>query len=199
MRATLAVAFGAFFLLWIGLLRIDGVVSYEFGIQAVGTIAPPAQEPEEAVHVGVPRRIVIPSIAVDAAVEEVALTEDGAMDVPARPIDTAWYGLGPRPGEPGNAAIAGHVDDEKGADAVFADLHKVKVGDRILVHDDEGATTAFVVRESRRYDADDEAREVFASNDGFSRLSVITCDGPWDKRAGQYAKRLVVFADKEAD
>lgn len=196
MRAVAAITIGAFFLLWIGVLRIDGVVTYEYALRP-GEAVVAAAVPEE--RVGIPARITIPSISVDAAIEEVALTKDGAMDVPTLPRDAAWYGLGPRPGETGSAAIAGHVDDEKGAAAVFADLHKVKAGDRILVHDDEGATTSFVVRESRRYDADAEARDVFASNDGEAHLSVITCDGPWDKRAGQYAKRLVVFADKAQD
>jgi len=196
MRVAAFIAMGASFLLWVGLLRLDGVVTYEYALRP-GEIVPVAAVPEP--RIGVPARITIPSISVDAAIEEVALTEDGAMDVPTLPRDAAWYGLGPRPGEPGSAAIAGHVDDEKGAAAVFADLHKVKAGDRILVRDDEGTVTRFIVRESRRYGADEEARDVFASDDGGAHLSVITCDGPWDKRAGQYARRLVVFADKAQD
>jgi sortase A len=195
MRVAAPIIIGAF-LLWNGVLRLDGVVTYDFALRP-GEIVPAAAAAEP--RVGIPARITIPSISVDASIEEVALTENGAMDVPKLPHDAAWYGLGPRPGEIGSAAITGHVDDENGAAAVFADLHKVKAGDRILVRDDAGAVTPFIVRESRRYDADEEAREVFASDDGGSHLSVITCDGPWDKRAGQYAKRLVVFADQAQD
>jgi LPXTG-site transpeptidase (sortase) family protein len=199
MRASLAIVAGCFLLLWAGALSVDGVVTYEFAPrpgEASGAVFIPPPE-EEAV--GRPVRITIPSIGVDAKIEEVALTKNGAMDVPKLPHDTAWYGLGPRPGAAGSAAIAGHVDWLDGSAAVFADLHKVKPGDAIAVQDDEGEVTSFVVRESRRYDADAEARDVFASNDGKSHLSVITCDGAWDKRAGQYARRLVVFADKSVN
>ena len=56
-----------------------------------------------------PRRLTIPSIGVDAGSEYVGLTADGAMGVPKDPSKAAWYSLGPRPGEPGNAVVAGHV------------------------------------------------------------------------------------------
>ena len=55
----------------------------------------------------------------------------------------------------------------------------------------------FVVRATRTYDAAADARDVFISTDGKAHLNIITCDGKWDKSAGQYTKRLVVFADEE--
>jgi len=182
--------------LWHHVLGLTRTVQYEFDLRP-GEIARirgvvPAPEP-----VGVPVRIIIPSIAVDAAIEQVALTDEGAMDTPERPLDAAWYELGPRPGETGSAAIAGHVDWYDGETGVFADLHKIKAGDTITVRDEDGSDVSFIVRESRNYDAAADAKEVFSSNDGKAHLSVITCTGAWDKRAGQYEKRLVVFADRE--
>lgn len=146
-------------------------------------------------NVGLPVRISIPSIAVDAAIEKVVLAADGSMGVPKNPFDTAWYGLGARPGEAGSAAIAGHVDWEKGP-AVFANLHKVKQGDRIEVRDDNGGVILFVVRGSRRLHADADATDVFTSRDGKAHLNLITCAGSWDKQAKQYSERLVLFADR---
>jgi sortase A len=183
--------------LWHHALNITGVVQYRFELRP-GEIA----RMKEAVlaapkRVGVPVRIVIPSISVDAAIEKVALTDDGAMDTPKLPLDAGWYELGPRPGETGSAAIAGHVDWYDGETGVFADLHKLKSGDTIIVRDEEGADVSFVVRESRKYDAAADAKDIFGSNDGNAHLSIITCTGSWDTRAGQYTKRLVVFADKE--
>jgi hypothetical protein len=57
---------------------------------------------------GLPVRLKIPSIGVDARIKPVGLTADGAMDVPAGPADVAWFDLGPRPGEIGSAVVAGH-------------------------------------------------------------------------------------------
>lgn len=158
--------------------------------------APAFVEPEA---IGIPVRLLIPSIDLDAAVEQVALTADGAMEVPQKPLDTGWYSLGARPGETGSAAISGHVDWLHGATAVFRDLHKVKSGDAISVLDDAGKTLLFVVRETRLLDSDANAAEVFALNDGAAHLNIITCDGTWDKTAGQYTHRLVVFTDRIAE
>lgn len=147
--------------------------------------------------IGVPMRIKIPKIAVDAVIEKVALVADGSMGVPKRALNTAWYELGPRPGEMGSSAISGHVNWWNGATGVFRNLHKLKKGDKITVLDDKGAIISFVVRESRIYKASADATDVFISNDGKAHLNLITCTGTWNKRTQQYSQRLVVFTDKE--
>ena len=68
--------------------------------------------PEQATS-GFPVRLRIPSINVDAPVEYVGLTPDGAMDVPKERANVAWFNLGPRPGENGSAVVAGHYGWEK--------------------------------------------------------------------------------------
>lgn len=162
---------------------------------------PPKSPVHQFAHkqIGVPVRITIPSIAVDAAIEKVALAKDGSMDVPQKPLDTAWYEPGPRPGENGSATIAGHVDWYNGAQAVFAALHKIQPGDVIRVQDDAGTIVSFVVRESKNYNATANAVDVFRSNDGKAHLNLITCAGVWDVHTQQYTKRLVVFADRTVE
>lgn len=145
---------------------------------------------------GLPVRIHIPKIGVDAPIKKVALAKDGSMDVPKRPFDTAWYERGPRPGEIGSATIAGHVDWSNGAEAVFTDLHKLEPGDTISVQNDFREETAFVVRERREFEAKEDASEVFYSFDGKSYLNLVTCSGEWDEEKKAFAKRLVVFAEK---
>jgi sortase (surface protein transpeptidase) len=200
-RALKAILVSAAFLLILrAQLLITGktVLPVESPKTPISADAQPPVEPPAAVaeSFGAPAHIWIPSIAVDAIVEHVAMKKDGSMDTPTHPLDVGWYSLGPRPGEPGSAAIAGHVDWWKGATAVFKDLRKVNIGDVITVQDEEGKEVSFIVRESRSYKAADDAREVFVSTDGKAHLNLITCDGAWDKNAGQYARRLVVFADK---
>lgn len=145
---------------------------------------------------GEPIRLTIAGISLSSAVEAVSLADDGSMAVPEEPDNVAWYSPGPRPGETGSAVLAGHVDWFGGRSAAFADLNRLQPGDRIEVQDSRGATVAFAVREARLYGAEAEATEVFVSDDGLSHLNLITCDGVWDRQAGQYTERLVVFSDR---
>lgn len=144
---------------------------------------------------GAPVRIIVSSIALDAEIKKVALTTDGSMDVPQDPLDAGWYELGPRPGETGSAVIDGHVNWSYGSTGVFADLHKLKPDDLVTVQDDTGKYIHFVVREIRNYDAAADATDIFSSNDGNAHLNLITCSGAWDRSAGQYSERLVVFTE----
>lgn len=150
--------------------------------------------------IGEPVRIEIPSIRVNAAVHSVGRTADGSMDVPRHARDVAWYMQGPKPGQTGSAVMNGHKnwlwEWLFGSTGVFARLHTLKPGDKILVQDEQGVTTSFVVRESRSYNHDEDASDVFYSYDGESHLNLITCSGIWNRVTKAYPKRIVVFADK---
>jgi len=145
---------------------------------------------------GLPIRIKIPKIHVDAAVQYLGLTPEGAMDVPSNSIDVGWFKLGTRPGDLGSAVIAGHFDSQNGSPGVFAQLHKLKPEDELIVVDDKGASISYKVRESRTYNPKDDVPGVFNQSDGM-HLNLITCDGIWDNGQKSYSKRLVVFADAE--
>jgi LPXTG-site transpeptidase (sortase) family protein len=145
-----------------------------------------------------PTRIKIPIINVDADLESVGLTSAGEVAVPKGSTNAAWYNLGPRPGENGAAVIDGHFGWWKnGAQAVFNNLDKLHKGDKLYVEDGTGAIITFVVRESRKYDRNADASDVFSSSDGKSHLNLITCDGVWNNAQKSYSNRLVIFADKE--
>lgn len=150
----------------------------------------------EVERVGIPVNIKIPSISLDAPIVGLGLTADGLMEVPANPFETGWYELGVRPGEPGTAVIDGHVNWWYGSSAVFANLHNLKQGDSVIVQDEWGTITSFVVREIKAYKAEADASEIFNSNDDKVHLNLITCSGVWDKNAGGYSERLVIFTDK---
>ena len=147
--------------------------------------------------VGKPILLKIPSINVDSSVEYVGLTPDGAMDVPKGPMEIAWFELGSRPGESGSAVIAGHYGWKNNIPAVFDDLHKLRIGDKVSVEDEKGVITTFVVREMKTYKKDEVAPEVFGSSDGGAHLNLITCTGTWSKADKTFSGRLVVFTDKE--
>lgn len=150
----------------------------------------------EQARVGLPARLKIPSIAVDAAIEHVGIAPDGSMAVPKGPDDVAWFNKGPRPGEPSSAVIAGHYGWKNNIPAAFDNLHKLRQGDKVYVEDEYGGTIGFVVRELRTYGENDDAWDVFNSSDGKAHLNLATCEGIWNKFSKSYSKRLVVFTDK---
>ena len=152
---------------------------------------------QEQTSVGLPVHIKIPSIDVDAPVEYVGLTSDGAMDVPKGPVKVAWFNLGHRPGENGSAVIAGHYGWKNNIPAVFDNLHKLNKGDKIYIEDEKGANIIFVVREIRIYDKDEDASGVFGLSDGKAHLNLITCTGVWNKTEKTRSDRLIIFTDKE--
>lgn len=144
-----------------------------------------------------PVRLKIPSIGVDAAIEYVGLTPDGAMDMVNGPVNVAWYSLGPRPGEEGSAVIGGHFGWGGGVPSVFDRLHELNVGDTFSIEGANGSIIYFVVRETRVYEKDADATDVFTSSDGKAHLNLIACEGVWDAVSNTYPQRRVVFADEE--
>lgn len=152
---------------------------------------------EQTVVYGIPVRLKIPIIAVDAAIRFVGLAADGYMEAPEGGKDVGWYKTGSRPGNNGTAVIDGHYGQWKNGDgSVFDNLNRLKKGDNIYVEDDHGVTATFVVRELKLYKRSEKDSTVFNYlSDGKAYLSLITCQG--SKVQGSYPDRLVVFSDKQ--
>lgn len=151
----------------------------------------------ETVQPGLPRRLIIPALNVDANVEHVGLDDNGQMDAPARWDDVGWYRLGARPGAWGNAVMAGHLDSKTDM-AVFWDLKSLKPGDAVEVVDDAGKHWRFRVRATETYDENNPPpmHQIFGNAWG-AHLNLITCGGEWNARTGEYDERLVVYTDLE--
>ena len=150
-----------------------------------------AKSREPAVEL--PKRLRIPAISVDTGFEYVGLAADGAMDVPKDPSQVAWYRLGPRPGERGNAVVAGHVD-WGGKLAVFWGLSRLKAGDVVEVTAADDRKYEFSVQWVRWYDAAQASvDEVFGQGEN-PELTLITCGGDFDRKTRQYLSRVVVRA-----
>lgn len=150
--------------------------------------------PSQTPRPGLPVQLVIPALGVDAFIEHVGLTKDLAMDVPSKTENVAWYKLGYRPGERGNAVIAGHLDTITGAPAVFWDLESLKPGDEIFVRGLDGITRRFIVDYYTRYPYDEAPVQQIFGPAEVPQLVLITCKGTWDRLNRNYSHRLVVFA-----
>ncbi len=141
----------------------------------------------------VPKKIRIPAIKLDTYVERVGITRLGAMDTPRNIWNTAWFGNGGyRPGDPGNAVIAGHLD-APGTQAVFWNLDKLKPGDQVFVSDETGKELTFQVVSREIYRPGDAPLQKIFGPSPNSLLNLITCGGNFLPASASYDKRLVVF------
>ena len=145
---------------------------------------------------GIPKRLKISKLNIDAVIEPMGLTPQGDLDAPTTLADTGWYKDGVRPGEAGSAVIDGHFSAVGGKIAVFDDLHKLQKGDELIIQDENGTSIKFMMSGSREYAPGENAKAVFYSDDGKSRLNLITCQGSWVQTQQSYATRLVVFFDR---
>lgn len=142
---------------------------------------------------GVPSRLIVPSIGVDAAIESLGLVApEGALAVPKNFVDVGWYKDGPRPGTAGSAVIDGHFNGKHVPEAVFFKLGTLSVGDSVFVVDKNNHRFEFLVTKVRTFNYLDSTEEVF---DGSTepRLNLITCAGDWLPSEHLYDKRTVVF------
>lgn len=142
-----------------------------------------------------PVRLDIPTLGVTAPVDPVGVADDGQMALPDDVSRVGWYRFGPEPGAPGNAVLAGHVDDrEQGRGVLFA-LRDVAPGDEFVVTGADGRTTRWqvVTRELVHKQALPLDR-IFARN-GPARLVVVTCGGPFLPEFRSYRDNVVVVAE----
>lgn len=150
--------------------------------------------PRAHVSEGTPQRLEIPSVGIDASVEDVGISARGAMSVPRLYQDVGWYRYGAEPGENGNAVIDGHVDNGFGLAGVFKHLAEVQAGDEIVVTTATGERVRFEVDEVATYNYSEVETSRIFDEKGPPRLVLITCEGVWVPEEKTYDHRLVVYA-----
>lgn len=142
-----------------------------------------------------PVQLKISRINVDTATVPVGINAEGDMDIDENPEQAAWYKLGAKPGQEGSAVIAGHYGWKNGVASVFNDLHTLVAGDEISTVGEDGKTVTFVVTRLMTYMPNQDATDVFRSDDGKAHLNLVTCQGSWNNSESTYSERLVVFSD----
>jgi sortase (surface protein transpeptidase) len=141
---------------------------------------------------GVPGRLRVKAIGIDASLEKLHLGADGALVPPKQYGRAGWYSGGTAPGDVGPAVIAGHVDSKSGP-AIFYRLRELTVGDRIEVVRG-GSVLRFTVVRLAWY-----PKTYFPTNEVYGptpdrQLRLITCGGVFDHRLRSYKDNLVVYA-----
>jgi len=157
---------------------------------ASGVTVPPAAGPTSA-H---PARLIIPSIGVDASVENVGITSRGSIGTPASFADVGWYVYGATPGKTGAAIIDGHVDNGLALAGVFKHLSDIKKGATITVVTEGGIAKHFEVKSIVWYDYQNTPSSILFPKTKSPTLILVTCGGTWVPNDRTYNKRLVVTA-----
>lgn len=141
-----------------------------------------------------PVRLRLPSLDIDVQITRVGVADDGQMQVPVDVDDAGWYRHGPAPGAPGNAVIAGHVDDREQGLGAFHRLVDLGVGDSVEVVADDGTTSTWKVTGRTLVDKSAlETRDLFRRS-GPPQLVLVTCGGEFDGTVRSYRSNVVVVA-----
>ena len=151
----------------------------------------PRETPEEPhPSAGEPRRVVVPSLGIDAPVIGIPVV-DSVLTPPSDPQTLGWWQDGAAPGDVlGGALITGHTVSVGGG--ALDDLEEVGVGDRVRVETAGGRIRYDVadVRIYRKASLARHAARVF-SQELPGRLVLITCED-WDGE--KYLSNVVVVA-----
>jgi hypothetical protein len=142
-----------------------------------------------------PKRLLIPSIGVNAPFTDLAIGPSGRLNAP--PPDATnlvgWFAAGPSPGERGTAIVAGHLDTTT-APAVFASLSTLSPGSSVDIVREDGSTASFVVDAIDNFPQDKFPDDLVYADTPDAQLRLITCGGAYDHSKKRYTENTVAFA-----
>jgi sortase (surface protein transpeptidase) len=142
-----------------------------------------------------PEALEIPKIGVSAPIKGVGTRGTGEMDAPSSPSDVGWFLGGPKPGEPGNAILTGHLDwaGPPPRPAVFWRLKELVPGDEIQVRTAQGPLT-FTVESTTLYDRASAPVDRILGWAMGKVITIVTCEGQFIPRERDYTHRRVIRA-----
>ena len=144
-----------------------------------------------------PMALTLPTLDITAPVVTTHVEPNGVVNVPADVSTVGWVQPGPAPGGPsGSAVIVGHRDGALGKNGAFYNLAQLKPGDPVIVTNVLGKEMPYrvVSREVLSKTQLALRTTLYFSSGGTSRLTLITCGGFYDKKAGGYQANVIVTA-----
>jgi sortase A len=148
------------------------------------------------VFTGTPKQVEMAKIGVNAPIVPVKTTPEGDLEAPPGPDVIGWFMGGPRPGDPGNALVTGHVDwaGPPPRPAVFWRLKELNAGEEFFVVTDKNERLPFKVEWTRIFQRNNAPVEQILGFQIGRVLTVITCEGQFISSERDYTERRVVRA-----
>ncbi|MCA9914992.1 MAG: sortase [Anaerolineae bacterium] len=140
-------------------------------------------------------RILIPAIQIEAPIVPVYIREfpngDVTWDVSNLQMAVGHFEGLPNIGQGGNIVLGGHSERERGEADVFYNLHRVSVGDSVIVTADD---TSFHYEVEQVFSVPSSDLSVLYPSNS-EQLTLITCDlASYQAENGAYSRRTVVVA-----
>lgn len=158
-------------------------------VTAADSLSPADEKP-----IADPVELRIEALGITAPIAAYGVDENGQMSVPDNITEIGWYRFGPKPGEPGSAVLAAHVDMAGLGPGVFFELDTLTEGDLIGITYADGSEAQFRVAARSIYLKDELPLDVVFSRQGPPVLTLITCGGGFNRSTKRYDSNVVVYA-----
>ncbi len=142
-----------------------------------------------------PRRLGIPSLGVDAPVEDEELTGTGELVIPGDPATVGRWRDGPDlSATAGTTLLAGHVNFSGVGRGALAELHRIRPRELVVTTDASGHVYRWRVSAASVHHKD--ALPAFERS-GRRQLALVTCGGPvlQTGKGHSYRDNILVYAD----
>lgn len=143
-----------------------------------------------------PKYLTMPTIKAEGFIQKVGVDQNKAVAVPNNIHVAGWFTTTEtvRFAEKGLSIIDGHVDGQTEV-GIFDKLANVKKDDKFEVELGNGKKLSYKVMEVITVPTSEAAAKLFNQDPKVkSQLNLITCGGTFDKKVGQYDKRVIVTA-----
>lgn len=163
----------------------------------------PSPTPTPPPFDGTLARMIAPAVGIDHAIEEIGITNN-QLDTPKDGVNkVGWYNIYSKPGFGKNAVFAAHVNYNF-KNGPFANLAKVKPGDKITIQMQDGPSYVYEVIFFQRYDVATipmgELIDAHQKPANEEWITLVTCGGRFqqtqDNGLGEYLDRDVVIAKR---
>jgi hypothetical protein len=155
--------------------------------------SPPEPEVAQTEALVIPTGIRIPSLNVSGNVDPTGF-QAGSREIAVPPLTrpelAAWFIYSPIPGKPGPSVILAHVNGN-GRPGLFANLHKVKIGESVFVALSGGTVAEFEITRVERYPKDDFPTNYVYADVPDPEIRLITCGGAFDGES--YVDNVVAY------